>query len=695
MCTSGVSSNIDRTGVMRLIMSGQVASARKVVGTEEHRLAFISCGGNDILRGRRPAICVPRNGRPLLHARPQRLRRFCTRHSFVPMMSATLPSGTSKSGDLLDKTSPSNSPLGALKDILTGMVELAQPLWGGDRKLIAWLWTLASLLFAFTSTLYAAMLSVIQRTFWNVLNAKEAAKFQKLLAVYFVAVILGPIVIAVFEWLKERLALAWRKALTHHFLSQYLTNRNHYRLTLSAQKVDNPDQRLSEDIMQFTSRAVRFFCVIGVGIFDLGVFSYILYNVYKPLLLTVILYSVIGTGVIAYFGRRLVPLNRLQLSREADFRYNLVRVRECSESIAFYGGEKAEGNELRHRFDEAFRNAIGLLGLKRDISFASNSYRYWAQVIPMAVVAPAYFRGAMPIGAISQMFFSFNHVLSSMGLVVTEFSALAEFSAGVRRLRQLSRALSQGSSKSSAVELAPSKIISDHHQDGAPADMKLTNLSLQTPSRPPRKLVQDLNMYIEAGQRVLVVGSSGVGKSSLLRALCGLWDDGEGTIALPRKSDILFLPQKPFITLGSLRQNVLYPQSDAGVTDEEIEKALAEVNLAHVSERMGGLGASGEQLELRLSLGEQQRLAFARVLFAKPRFFAGDEFTSALDLENERLLYKKLRDLNITYISVGNRPSLLDFHDVVLHLQPEGAWSIETPRMVAERLQTVLDTSSR
>lgn len=581
--------------------------------------------------------------------------------------------------------------LSAFRDIILGVGELAQPLWKGDRKVIAWLWTAALTFFAFSATLYAAALSMLQRTFWNALSAKDLVKFQKLLVLYVIIVIVGPIILSMFEWVKLRLALMWRKALTDEYVGRYLQNSNHYRLSLRGSAVDNPDQRIAEDIRHFTERAVRFACVMTVGLFDLIVFSVILYKVHPPLLLTVVIYSLVGTGAIALTGRRLVPLNRLQLSREADFRFSLVRIRESSESIAFYGGERAEGKQLNVRFDSLFRNALKLFGLTRSVDYVSSSYRYWAQVIPTAVVAPKYFRGDMPLGGISQMFFSFNHVLGSMGLVVTEFASLAEFSAGVRRLRQLSRILQDEDAMHSD---GNPKILRSYGADTADAEIRISRMSLRTPSDPPRDLVRGLNFHVACGQQVLIVGASGIGKSSLLRAMCGLWDDGTGSVELPSRENMLFLPQKPFVSLGSLRENVMYPRTDADVDDAEIERILQTVNLGDISQRMGGLDAKGERLGKRMSLGEQQRLAFARVLFSKPKFLIGDEFTSALDLENEKLLYGLLRSMNVTCVSVGNRPSLLEFHDVVLHLQEGGAWELETPANTAERLSFQLNSAT-
>lgn len=536
------------------------------------------------------------------------------------------------------------------------------------------------------ATLYAVMISMIQKFFWNSLNAKDVSKFGKLLLLYSIAVVIGPFVLSLFNWVKERLALMWRRTLTNHLLKRYFENVNYYKLSLGIADVDNPDQRISDDVYNFTSRAVRFITVIGVGTFDLLVFSVILYRVYKPLLFLLIGYSLVGTVVIARVGKQLLTLNRQQAVREGNFRFGLVRVRDATESIAFYGGEESENAELSKRFAALVRNKINLLGLTRTVEYLSSSFRYWAQVVPTAVIAPRYFAGHVQLGVLSQVYFSFNHVLSSLGLIVSEFAAIAEFGAGTRRLKGLADALESEESLTQSV-VTMQEVEKNENESGGKVQLDVRDVSVHTPTAPFRRLVDKIGFTVSTGEKLLVVGRSGVGKSSLMRAICGLWSCGEGSITKPAVSNTLFLPQRPFVMLGTLRENVIYPSKRKDVSDEEVMEALKQVNLGYVVRNNGGLRVTGEDLSRSMSLGEQQRLAFARVLISKPKFVILDESTSALDLENERDMYRIVRDMGMSCVSVGNRPSLVDFHDTVLCIEEEGGWTVETVGEYRQRLE--------
>lgn len=577
------------------------------------------------------------------------------------------------------------------QQILQGVHALAQPLWNSDRRNIAILWTLATVILASAVTAYAVLLSLVKKFFWNCLAAKDVSKFGLLLAVYIVTVSIGPFIEALFTWVQARLSLMWRRSLTEDLLARYFSDMKYYKLSvglLSSGLIDNPDQRISDNVIMFTNRAVSFITAFGVAIFDLIVFSVILHRIYAPLFYTLIVYAAVGTGGIAFAGKDLLKLNRQQVRREGDFRYGLVRVRETTESVAFYAGEKAEQTELERRLSNAFDNMIKLLGLQRTVEFLATAFRYIAQVLPTAVIAPRYFSGAVKLGVISQVYSAFNKVLSSLGLFVQEFQGLAEFSSCVRRLKDLSDVLDENEKErqlqSDLIEGngKPTELnnISCEVDENETADkLILQNVTVNTPGDAPKTLVRDVSISVSSGERLLVAGPSGFGKSSLLRAICGLWSCGSGRIIRPNTSNSIFLPQRPFVMLGTLRENIVYPGRQ-NVTDEQVEEALRRVNLGYLLERDEGLDQGGESLSRRLSLGEQQRLAFARIVVGKPKFVVLDESTSALDLENERKMYDIVKNLGVTCVSVGNRPSLLDFHDQVLRIEGEGKWNISTPR---------------
>ncbi|EKX47634.1 hypothetical protein GUITHDRAFT_69464 [Guillardia theta CCMP2712] len=526
--------------------------------------------------------------------------------------------------------------------------------------------------------------------FWNALNAKDLAKFNKFLALYLAVLTLGPPLLVLFDWAKGRMALSWRNALTNLYLGKYVHKMRYYKLPFVSD-VDNTDQRISEDINNFCDKAVSLFCTSVVALCDLVVFSIILYKIFPPLYFTLVAYAVVGTFVTVWFGKPLIKKNRLQLKKEADFRFDLVRIREDSESIAFYNGETRERTEAQKRFSSVVANRIGILNFERNLNFFTRWYRYLVQVLPALVIGPQYFAGKVPLGAISQTFFSFNHVLNDLSLIVNEFTGpqgISSFAAQVERLDQLRTAVEKNLLL--RMEASPSRACAS----ALPAvrlTCMLRILTLLPTGNSPRQLITDLSLTLEPGKKLLVVGFSGIGKSSLMRAIAGLWDTGTGNIVRPPLEDTLFLSQRPYMTLGTLRENVLYPKTvqDSSVTDEEILEALRKVNLPTVAERMGGLDAAGKTGGLKpplsniLSLGEQQRLAFARIMILKPKFVILDESTSALDLENEEQMYKVkeemlLQDLGMTVVSVGNRPSLVPFHDKVLRLTGEGAWKFES-----------------
>lgn len=607
-----------------------------------------------------------------------------------------------------DAAAPAGTSPVRLLALVRQVWRLARPFWGGSERRVAWVWSAITVFLAFATTAYAVLLSFTQRMFWNALSSRDAVKFAKLLKFYAAAVIIGPIVIVTYEWAKARMALLWRRFLTERALNAYTRSLAYYNLEREG-VVTNVDQRIAEDVRTFTDRAVNLLCIVVVSALDLVTFSVILCRIYPPLYAALLAYAAIGTSVTLILGSRLVRLREGQLTAEADARFSLLRLKDNVESVAFYGGEATERQELMRRFSSVFANAARLVSWERNVAYVTRGYKYVVQILPSMVVAPVFFKGNMEMGAISQTYFAFNHVLADLSIVVSELSSLAEFAAGARRLGVLTDALDREGhfSEDAVPSLAPAATKQepiDVDATAAPgvieqrvlnttADpvIRLSNVSITTPGARPRPLVRSVSLPVRAGSRLLIMGDSGVGKSSLLRTIAGLWTAGSGTIERPAGSEVLFLPQRPYMTLGSLRENAAYPATPAseanpgGVTDEAILAALSAVNLGSLTERAGGLGARGERLAGVLSLGEQQRLAFARVVLSGRRVVCLDESTSALDVENETRMYELLVAAGVTVVSVGNRPTLFRHHDTVLRLEGGGGWSVEEASVAARR----------
>lgn len=489
---------------------------------------------------------------------------------------------------------------------------------------------------------------------------------------------------------------------------------------------------------QFTDAALGLFLTLLAALVDLVSFSGILYSIYPSLFAALILYSIGGTAVSLYLGKALVPLNFKQEAAEADLRYALVRLRENAEAVAFYGGEAREAATLKQRLAAAVANGIDLLGTSRNLSFFTSMYRYVIQILPAAVVAPLYFKGKIELGVINQSASAFNHVLSDVSLVVYQLESLAGLSAVIDRLGEFCEAVEDagGAGAEAAgggIELVSVPPAASREKggggNGAGAGaaqtkrplLEMRDLTLWPPysrGRPgARPLVSALSLAVRPGDSLLIAGPSGAGKTSILRAAAGLWTTGSGEIARAGEAvaagrgggDVFFVPQKPYVVLGSLRDQLLYPSWVAMPSDEEgggkkekkeeegekpqqllrrprpsdaeLAAVLRKVNLGSLLDRGAdtsgrvsgsGLDATADWSSM-LSLGEQQRLAIARVLLARPSLVLMDESTSALDVDNEAGAYRCLREAGVAVVSVGHRPSLTRFHSKVLRLKPSSS----------------------
>jgi putative ATP-binding cassette transporter len=542
----------------------------------------------------------------------------------------------------------------------------ARPYWFSDERWVARGLLGLLVLLLVGETEFSVFFNQQSGEVTSALAARDPGRFTHAIRLFFAWLLFAVPIYAFYYFVRDTLGNRWRRWLTYDFLDKYFKDRAFYELVPNA-AIDNPDQRISEDVSAFTQKSLYFLLVVISAVLQLVAFSGVLWSISRALVGFLLAYAVVGTLVtLGVFGRRMVWLNFRQLKREADFRFGLVRARENAESIAFYRGEAKESEQVRARFAAVFENFAALVRWTLKVNFFQYGYSLTTLVLPSVIIAPRVLSGELEVGRVVQAAGAFSAILAALTVFVDNFENLSRFAAGINRLHAFGSAL--GSPAQRRLQRTPLIAIVEDSR------LAFEGVTLLTPNH-ERTLVKDLTVTLAPGEGLVIVGASGGGKSSLLRAIAGLWDAGTGTIVRPRIQDMLFLPQHAYMLLGTLREQLLYPGHAGKFTDSELREVLAQVNLPELEQYCGGFDRQ-QNLDKVLSIGEQQRLAFARVLLQKPKYAMLDEATSALDAENEAALYRRLKDSATTLVSVSHRPSILKFHEHVLELGGQGTWRL-------------------
>jgi putative ATP-binding cassette transporter len=568
--------------------------------------------------------------------------------------------------------------------------QLAAAYWRSEERRRAWV--LLAVIIVLTLGLVAllVLLNDWNRQFYEALQERNFDAFGPLL-LQFAGLAAVYIVGAVYKlYLTQMLEMRWRVWLTRRFLGDWLGRQAYYRLALDNRTTDNPDQRIAEDLRLFTSTTLNLSLGLLTSVVTLITFAAILLGISGPLEFSVggtqisipgymlwaaVLYSLVGSVLSHWVGRPLIGLNFQQERLEADFRFGLVRVRENAEGIALYRGEDVERGGLLDRFERVRLNWWELMRYTKRLTFFTVGYSQLANIFPVVVAAPRYFAGEITLGVLVQVANAFGQVEGSLSWFVANYPALASWRASTERLLTFQRGIDAVTAESALPERV--QVLADS-QDGLRAEQ----VELRLPDGRP--LLAEGSFQVEPGDRVLVSGPNGSGKSTLLRAIAGIWPFGRGRIHVPSDARILVLPQRPYLPIGSLRDAVSYPAPGAKFSDDQVRAALSDTGLSEFVDRLDEV----ENWSLKLSGGEQQRLAFARALLHRPDWLFLDEATAALDDAGERQIYELLqaRLAGTTVLNVAHRPGLEGFHQTRLALVPSGNGA--PSRLVVTREET-------
>ena len=554
-----------------------------------------------------------------------------------------------------------------IRSTLATVWRIAAPYFRSEDRLAGRALLAAVISIELSLVLINVLLNQWNNRFYNALQEKNWEGFVREIGIFCLLATLY-VALAVYQlYLNQWLQIRWRRWMTSTYLGQWLHNANHYRMQLRGDAADNPDQRITDDVKLFVDQTLNISVGLLSAIVTLGSFVVILWGLSSAAPLHIfgrefaipgylvwgaLIYAIFGTALTQWIGSPLVNLDFQQQRFEADFRFNLVRVRENSEQIALLQGESAERQRLSERFGRVVDNWYAIMRRTKRLTALTASYAQAAVVFPFILVAPAYFADKIQLGGMMQTASAFDSVQKALSFFVSTYRTLAEWRAVVARLDGFETAIKSAATQ--ATGASSIDIVSSTGSDKIDLEQLLVRLPNGTP------LVSADSFSISANERTLVTGPSGAGKSTLFRAIAGVWPFGTGTIAIPAKATLMMLPQRPYFPVGLLLAAIVYPAETNAYTPEQVGNALIAVGLPKLVSRL----EEEAHWNRMLSLGEQQRLGLARALLHAPQYLFLDEATASLDEASEAALYRLLTERlpATTVVSIGHRSTLEAFH---------------------------------
>jgi putative ATP-binding cassette transporter len=582
-------------------------------------------------------------------------------------------------------TSASSNADSSSSSSTNGFLQRVGGFWSGPQRASAWFWTVGALFLVFANLAVNVGINRWNKWFFDALEKKDVSALLPLIATIVVLVAVGAAFAVAMVRCRMTLQVKWRQWLTGELLTRWLSEQRYYRLAITDEEQINPEYRIADDLRMASEPVVEFAIGFINALLAAVTFVGILFWVGGSLTIAIggtslwipgyiaiaaVLYAAVVSGLTYFIGNPLVALVAAKNEGEAQFRYELTRVRENAESIALIKGADDERARLNETFSELAARWMGVIRQHSHLTWLLNSNAFFSPIFPVLLATPKYLAGELTLGSVMQIAAAFTAVLTALNWFADNFIRLAEWTASARRVDELHAALDEmddDMGRTSAIVI----------ENTGAESIELTDLSIV--HRDGRVVIDDADITIAPGERVLLGGESGSGKSTLIRAIAGLWPWGEGRILLPAGAKLAFVPQRPYIPLGTLRDAIAYPVEGPLVADDRARAVLKDVGLGYLSTK---LDDEEQRWDQTLSGGERQRIAFARLLIEEPNIIIMDEATAALDIDSEfrllTLLFERLP--KATIVSVGHRPGLQELHSRILMLQrrPSGGRIVQT-----------------